>query len=51
MKDKEKPIGLDLVDGMPVYGKSLEENQEILKQRYLKVYGEYPPALDESKKE
>jgi len=43
------PIGFDLVDFVPDYTKSWEENWEIYKKRYFEVYGEYPkePAKPE----
>lgn len=41
-------IGLDLVDYVSDYAKSLEENTEIYKEKYFKAYGKYPP---EPKKE
>ena len=50
MKKKE-PIGLDLVDNMPDYTKSLEENREIQRKRYYEVYGEYPPESEKELKE
>lgn len=37
VSNKEK-IGLDLVDNKPDYTKSLEENKEIQKERYEKIY-------------
>lgn len=46
MKDKE---GLDLVDWTPDYTKSKEENLEIIKKRYEKVYGK--AVADEAFKE
>lgn len=40
-KDNE-PIGLDLVDDKPDYSKTPEENREIYRERFKKVYGRYP---------
>jgi hypothetical protein len=45
MKNK---MGLDLVGYVPDYTKTLEENTEIYREKYFKVYGKYPP---EPKKE
>ncbi len=42
MKKKEI-IGLDLVDYVPDYTKSLEDNTKIYRQKYFETYGEYPP--------
>jgi hypothetical protein len=44
MKNKKEIIGLDLVDYVPDYTKSLEENTKIYRQKYFEVYGEYPPV-------
>lgn len=49
MKAKKIPIGLDLVDGMPDYTKSLEENKAIYRQRFFEVYGVYPEDLEDEK--
>lgn len=38
MTDKQK-IGFDLVDDMPDYSKSAEENEAISRKKYLEVYG------------
>lgn len=48
MKKKEI-IGLDLVDETPDYDKTVEENIEIYKERYKKVYGEYPKFIKKDK--
>jgi hypothetical protein len=50
MKNKDAPIGLDLVDYMPDYTKTWEENWEIYREKYFKVYGEYPPEPEENMK-
>lgn len=36
----KKIIGFDLVDGMPDYSKTPEENEEIFKQKCREAYGE-----------
>lgn len=46
--ESSKIIGLDLVDMMPDYTKTFEENWEEYRKRYYKVFGEYP---SEPKKE
>ena len=51
MKDKKEIIGLDLLDYVPDYTKSLEENNKIYRQKHFEVYGEYPPELKDSKKD
>ncbi len=51
MKDKKEIIGLDLVNYVPDYTKSLEENNKIYRQKYFEAYGEYPPELKDSKRE
>jgi len=38
----DKKIGIDLVDFIPDYAKTWEENWEIYKQKYFDVHGEYP---------
>ena len=50
MKNKDIPIGLDLVDFEPDYTKTWEENWEIYREKYFKVYGEYPPEPEDKKK-
>jgi len=50
-KDKKENIGLDLVDYVPDYTKSLDENKKIYRQKYFEAYGEYPPEPEDSKKE
>lgn len=47
---KNKPEGFDLVDFQPDYTKSWEENWEEYRQRYFKVYGEYPPEPTNTEK-
>lgn len=46
---KEEIIGLDLVDETPDYDKTVEENIEIYKERYKKVYEEYPKFIKKGK--
>ncbi len=41
--EKDYVLGLDLVAFVPDYTKTLEENEEIWRQKYFDVYGEYPP--------
>ncbi|AEF93534.1 hypothetical protein Desca_0647 [Desulfotomaculum nigrificans CO-1-SRB] len=41
-----KKIGCDLVDAMPDYTKSKEENELIYRERYFKVYEVYPDDSD-----
>jgi hypothetical protein len=48
MKNKKEIIGLDLVDYVPDYTKSLEENTKIYRQKYFEVYGEYPPEPEKT---
>jgi len=43
---EDKPLGLDLVDWQPDYTKTWEENWEIYREKYFKVYGEYPTDPD-----
>ena len=50
MKNKKEIIGLNLVDYVPDYTKSLEENTKIYRQKYFEVYGEYPPEPEENVK-
>lgn len=50
MKDRDVPIGLDLVDYVPDYNKTWEENWEIYREKYFEVYGEYPPEPEENMK-
>ena len=50
MKNKEAPIGVDLVDYTPDYTKTWKENWEIYREKYFKVYGEYPPEPEENVK-
>jgi len=50
-KDKKENIGLDLVDYVPDYTKSLDENKKIYRQKYFEAYGEYPPEPEDSKKD
>ncbi|NPV52206.1 MAG: hypothetical protein HPY71_01630 [Firmicutes bacterium] len=47
MKAEKIPVGLDMVDGMPDYTKSLEENKAIYRQRFFEVYGVYPEDLED----
>jgi hypothetical protein len=49
MKNKKEIIGLDLVDYVPDYTKSLEENTKIYRQKYFEAYGEYPPEPENKK--
>lgn len=49
-KDKI-PIGLDLVDESVDFSKSLEENNKLYRERYKKVYGEYPPNFKQLREE
>lgn len=42
MPKKKRPIGCDLVDETPDYTKSAEENEQLYRERYLKVFGVYP---------
>lgn len=37
------PIGLDLVDFIPDYNLSADENLKLYREKYRSVYGEYPP--------
>jgi hypothetical protein len=46
MKDKKEIIGLDLVNYVPDYTKSLEENNKIYRQKCFEAYGEYPPESE-----
>lgn len=39
--------GLDLVDFKPDYTKSLEENRQIYREKFFKVFGRYPPEPKE----
>jgi hypothetical protein len=39
--------GFDLVDSMPDYSKSIEENKKIFAEKYKKVYGVYPEGYEE----
>lgn len=41
---KEISIGLDLVDDTPDYTLTAEEDIKRYREKYRKVYGEYPPA-------
>ncbi len=41
-EDNDEPLGFDLVDDMPDYSKTPEENEEIYRERFKKVYGRYP---------
>jgi len=41
---------LALVDYVPDYTKTWEENWEIYREKYFKVYGEYPPEPEENVK-
>jgi hypothetical protein len=41
--EKDFVKGFDLIDFVPDYTKTLEENEEIFRQKYFDVYGEYPP--------
>jgi hypothetical protein len=43
-------MGLDLVDYIPDYTKTLEENNKIYRQKYFEAYGEYPPEPEGNKK-
>lgn len=40
---KKEIIGVDLVDDMPDYNLTAEENWRRYRERYRAVYGEYPP--------
>lgn len=51
MKDKDVPIGLDLVNYVPDYTKTMEENWEIYREKFFKVYGEYPPEPEKIEQE
>ncbi len=48
MKNKE-PIGVDLVDNMPDYSKTLEENYKEDREKHRKVYGKNPPESEKMK--
>lgn len=48
--NKKNPIGLDLVDAAPVYVQSWEEYWREYREKYFKVYGEYPPEPVEHRK-
>ena len=43
----KKIMGLDLVSDKPDYSKTWEENHKDYRERYKKVYGEYPPEITE----
>lgn len=48
MKSKEnKKVGVDLVDDMPDYQKTSEENWEEFRRRYYEVYGIWLPSYKE----
>lgn len=49
MKDNREIVGLDLVDYVPDYTKSLEENSRVYRQKYFEAYGEYPPEPEKAK--
>jgi len=49
MKNKDVPFGVDLVDYVPDYTKTWEENWEIYRQKYFEVYGKYPPEPEVKK--
>jgi hypothetical protein len=42
--------GVDMVDLTPSYNQNWNEYWEEYRERYFKVYGEYPPKPEESKK-
>lgn len=45
----EEKIGLDIFDDAPDYSKSKEENDKIYREKYFKIYGEYPPSPEGEK--
>lgn len=48
---KARVLGVDLVDGMPDYKKTPEENWEEYRKRYYEVYGIWLPTYEEAKQE
>lgn len=46
---KKEPVGLDLVDVTPDYSLTPEEDLKRYRERYLDVYGEYPPEPEGEK--
>jgi len=43
------PLGFDLVNFVPDYSKSAEENQKAFREAYKRVYGVYPPEPSKPK--
>ncbi len=44
-----KTQGLDLINWVPDYTKTLEENQKDFREKYYEVYKEYPPEPQTTK--
>ena len=49
MKSDDEIIGLDVVDDMPDYSKTAEEDWEEYRKRYYKAHGKWLPTYEEIK--